>query len=150
MFGWSGVVPVMYHTLFLFTTISPSSPSLSTPSHAVSSSACLTCLLLRLDRAVQESEADSQSEEDEMKRRKESGGLPTTKLSCLDPSLCLRSLTCPTPCCCLWSPAWLSWWEAFLVLTFRMSERWNAMSELLVEIAVCHLYVILLKHRTFH
>ncbi len=63
----------------------------------VSSSACLTCFLLRLDRAVQGSDADSRSEEDEMKRRKESRGLPTTKPSSLDPSHCLQFLTFPLP-----------------------------------------------------
>ena len=63
----------------------------------VSSSACLTCLLLRLDRAVQGSEADSQSEEDVMKRSKESGGLQTTKPSSFDPSPFLQPPLPPHP-----------------------------------------------------
>lgn len=132
-----------------FTSISPSSPSLSTPSHAVSSSACLTCLLLRLDRAVQESEADSQSEEDQMKRRKESGGVANYN------TFLPRSISVP-PISHLSSPLLLSL-VSCLALLMGSLFGFDIQDVRAVECNVralgrncSHLYVILLKHQTFH
>lgn len=132
-----------FYSMSFFASISPSSPSPSPFSHLwmnyVSSTACLTCFLLRLDRVVHGSEADSQREKDKMKKRKEEQRFAVYKPSSLDPSLCLRSLTSSSPLLMsLVSCLAFFWWKAFLVLTFSMSKWRNATPDLLVDIPVCH------------